>query len=54
MTGRSSDTLGTALAWLWALGTAAGLAAIALSAAHAAYADQAAPSWSAPDSTPES
>ncbi|WP_185911159.1 hypothetical protein [Streptomyces sp. WAC07149] len=54
MTGRSLDPLGTALAWLWAVGTAAGLTTVTLSAAHAAHANQAAPSWSTPDSTPES
>ncbi|MBT2478555.1 hypothetical protein [Streptomyces sp. ISL-94] len=49
MTDQPHDVLGTVLAWLWALGTAAGFGTLGVAAVHADHTDEAAPAWSAPD-----
>ncbi|MBT2456808.1 hypothetical protein [Streptomyces sp. ISL-86] len=49
MTDQPQDRLGTVLAWLWALGMAAGFTTLGVAAVHADHTDKAAPAWSAPD-----
>ncbi|MFG3000575.1 hypothetical protein [Streptomyces sp. NPDC048340] len=49
MTDHPHDRLGTVLAWLWALGMAAGFGTLGAAAVHADHTDEAAPAWSAPD-----
>ncbi|MFJ3965182.1 hypothetical protein [Streptomyces sp. NPDC090036] len=48
MTDQPHDCLSTVLAWLWALGMAAGFTTLGVAAAHADHTDEAAPDATVP------